>query len=189
MQASNRVLEDLAMHDELTGLANRTYLHEYLTGCFEHAYAEEKLLGVELMDIDFFKEYNDHYGHLMGDRCLKAIAGVLQKIQISGQVFCARYGGDEFMIVYTGMTVEQIRRISEDILREVRMLKIPHECSRCSKYVSISQGVFARIPMENNREWDFTSRADELLYKAKNCGRDGICLSTEKSSDKCIEIK
>ena len=189
MQASNRVLEDLAMHDELTGLANRTYLHEYLTGCFEHAYAEEKLLGVELMDIDFFKEYNDHYGHLMGDRCLKAIAGVLQKIQIPGQVFCARYGGDEFMIVYTGMTVEQIRRISEDILREVRMLKIPHECSRCSKYVSISQGVFARIPMENNREWDFTSKADELLYKAKNCGRDGICLSTEKSSDKCIEIK
>lgn len=55
MQASNRVLEDLAMHDELTGLANRTYLHEYLTGCFEHAYAEEKLLGVELMDIDFSK--------------------------------------------------------------------------------------------------------------------------------------
>ena len=143
----------------------------------------------ELMDIDFFKEYNDHYGHLMGDRCLKAIAGVLQKIQIPGQVFCARYGGDEFMIVYTGMTVEQIRRISEDILREVRMLKIPHECSRCSKYVSISQGVFARIPMENNREWDFTSRADELLYKAKNCGRDGICLSTEKSRDKFVEIK
>lgn len=59
----------------------------------------------------------------MGDRCLKAIAGVLQKIQTPGQVFCARYGGDEFMIVYTGMTVEQIRRISEDILREVRMLK------------------------------------------------------------------
>lgn len=71
------------------------------------------------------------------------------------------------MIVYTGMTAEQIRRISEDILREVRTLKIPHECSRCSKYVSISQGVFARIPVENNREWDFTSRADELLYKAK----------------------
>lgn len=83
----------------------------------------------------------------------------------------------------------QKRRISEDILREVRMLKIPHECSRCSKYVSISQGVFARIPMENNREWDFASRADALLYKAKNGGRDGICLSTEKSSDKCIEIK
>ena len=83
------------MHDELTGLANRTYLHEYLTGCFEHAYAEEKLLGVELMDIDFFKEYNDHYGHLMGDRCLKAIAGVLQKIQTPGQVFCARYGRDD----------------------------------------------------------------------------------------------
>ena len=189
MRASNQVLEDLAMHDELTGLANRTYLHEYLTSCFEHAYAEEKLLGVELMDIDFFKEYNDHYGHLEGDHCLKTIAAVLRKHQIPGQVFCARYGGDEFMIVYTGMTAEQIRRISEDILREVRVLKIPHECSRCSKYVSVSQGVFARIPAENNREWDFTSRADDLLYKAKNCGRDGICLSTEKARDKFIEIK
>ena len=189
MRASNRVLEDLAMHDELTELANRTYLHEYLTGCFEHAYAHEEVMGVELMDIDFFKEYNDHYGHLEGDHCLKSIAAVLQKHQIPGQIFCARYGGDEFMIVYTGMTAEQIRRISEDILREVRALKIPHECSRCSKYVSVSQGVFAKIPMENNREWDFTSRADDLLYKAKSCGRDGICLSTEKSRDKFIEIK
>lgn len=189
MRASNRVLEDLAMHDELTGLANRTYLHEYLTGCFEHAYAHEEIMGVELMDIDFFKEYNDHYGHLEGDHCLKAIAAVLRKHQIPGQVFCARYGGDEFMIVYTGMTAEQIRRISEDILREVRALKIPHECSWCSKYVSVSQGVFARIPAGNNREWDFTSRADELLYKAKSCGRNSICLSTERSRDKFIEIK
>ena len=164
-------------------------VHGKETGCFEHAYAQEKIMGVELMDIDFFKEYNDHYRHLEGDHCLKAIAAVLREHQIPGQVFCARYGGDEFMIVYTGMTAEQIRRISEDILREVRTLKIPHECSRCSKYVSVSQGVFARIPAGNNREWDFTSRADDLLYKAKNCGRDGICLSTEKSRDKFIEIK
>ena len=84
MKASNRELEDLAMHDELTGLANRTYLHEHLTSSFEHAYEEHELLGVELMDIDFFKEYNDHYGHLMGDRCLKAIAGVLRKDTDSG---------------------------------------------------------------------------------------------------------
>ena len=189
MKASNRELESLAMHDELTGLANRAYLHEYLTSCFEHAYAQGELMGVELMDIDFFKEYNDHYGHLEGDHCLKAIAAVLEEHQIRGQVFCARYGGDEFMIVYTGMTAEQIRRTAEDILREVRALKMPHECSRCSEYVSISQGVFARIPVENNKEWDFTSRADDLLYKAKKGGRDGICLSTQKAKDKFIEIK
>ena len=189
MKASNRELESLAMHDELTGLANRTFLHEYLTSSFEHAYEEKEIMGVELMDIDFFKEYNDHYGHLMGDHCLKSVAGVLRKQQVPGKVFCARYGGDEFMILYTGMTAEQIRRTSEDILREVRKLKMPHERSNCSKYVSVSQGVFARIPVGNNREWDFTSRADELLYKAKNRGRDGICLSTEKSREKYIEIK
>ena len=189
MKASNRELESLAMHDELTGLANRTFLHEYFTGSFEHAYEEHELMGVELMDIDFFKEYNDHYGHLAGDQCLKAIARVLRKQQVPGKIFCARYGGDEFLILYTGMTAEKIRRVSEDILREVRKLKIPHECSDCSNYVSVSQGVFARIPAGNNREWDFTSRADDLLYKAKNCGRNSICMSTEKNRDKFIEIK
>ena len=189
MKASNRELESLAMHDELTGLANRTFLHEYLTSSFEHAYEEHELMGVELMDIDFFKEYNDHYGHLAGDQCLKAIAGVLRKQQVPGKIFCARYGGDEFMILYTGMTVEKIRRVAEDILREVRKLKLPHECSNCSNYVSVSQGVFVRIPVGNNKEWDFTSRADELLYKAKSCGRNSICLSTERFRDKFIEIK
>ena len=189
MKASNRELESLAMHDELTGLANRTFLHEYLTSSFEHAYEEHELMGVELMDIDFFKEYNDHYGHLAGDQCLKAIAGVLRKQQVPGKIFCARYGGDEFMILYTGMTVEKIRRVAEDILRKVRKLKLPHECSNCSNYVSVSQGVFVRIPVGNNKEWDFTSRADDLLYKAKSCGRNSICLSTERFGDKFIEIK
>lgn len=189
MKASNRELESLAMHDELTGLANRTFLHEYLTSSFEHAYEEHELMGVELMDIDFFKEYNDHYGHLAGDQCLKAIAGVLRKQQVPGKIFCARYGGDEFMILYTGMTVEKIRRVAEDILREVRKLKLPHECSNCSNYVSVSQGVFVRIPVGNSKEWDFTSRADDLLYKTKNCGRNSICLSTERFRDKFIEIK
>lgn len=189
MQASNAALEDLAMHDELTGLANRAFLHEYLTSSFEHAYGEKEIMGVELMDVDFFKEYNDYYGHLAGDQCLKAIAGVLRKQQVPGKVFCARYGGDEFMVLYTGMTAEKIRRVSEDILREVRKLKIPHERSNCGKYVSVSQGVFARIPVGNNREWDFTSRADDLLYRTKNCGRDGICMSTEKDREHYIEIK
>ena len=189
MKASNQELESLAMHDELTGLANRTFLHEYLTSSFEHAYEEHELMGVELMDIDFFKEYNDHYGHLAGDQCLKAIAGVLRKQQVPGKIFCARYGGDEFMILYTGMTVEKIRRVAEDILREVRKLKLPHECSNCSNYVSVSQGVFVRIPVGNSKEWDFTSRADDLLYKTKSCGRNSICLSTERFRDKFIEIK
>ena len=189
MKASNQELESLAMHDELTGLANRTFLHEYLTSSFEHAYEEHELMGVELMDIDFFKEYNDHYGHLAGDQCLKAIAGVLRKQQVPGKIFCARYGGDEFMILYTGMTVEKIRRVAEDILRKVRKLKLPHECSNCSNYVSVSQGVFVRIPVGNNKEWDFTSRADDLLYKTKSCGRNSICLSTERFRDKFIEIK
>ena len=133
MKASNQELESLAMHDELTGLANRTFLHEYLTSSFEHAYEEHELMGVELMDIDFFKEYNDHYGHLAGDQCLKAIAGVLRKQQVPGKIFCARYGGDEFMILYTGMTVEKIRRVAGSIFWGGRKIEISPSCSNFSK--------------------------------------------------------
>ena len=141
------------------------------------------------MDIDFFKEYNDFYGHLAGDNCLHAIAGVLREQQCQGRVFCARYGGDEFMIVYTGMTAEEIRGVSETIMRGVRALYIPHEKSRCSSCITVSQGVFVKTPTGNNREWDFTRRADGLLYYAKNNGRDCVCMSTAKSRDQYTVIK
>lgn len=177
MKAYNEQLEKLAMYDSMTGLANRTCLNQYLSEQFEQAYQQQELLGVEMLDIDYFKQYNDIYGHLMGDRCIEAIADILRSIQ-SEKVFCARYGGDEFMVVYSGMTTGEIRQVAEMIQEKVQALKIPHKGSSCAEKVSVSQGVFVRIPSEVNREWDFNSAADKALYEAKENGRNCYCMKT-----------
>ncbi len=178
IQAYNRKLESIAKYDSLTGLANRSYLNEYLSQRFEAATASRTLLGVELMDIDFFKEYNDTYGHLAGDDCIEAVAKVLKGVQ-SEKVFCARYGGDEFIIVYEDMTAHEIRNVVETIQNKVRDLNLVHEGSASASNVTVSQGVFVRIPEEQNREWDFYSMADVVLYEAKRQGRNRYHIATE----------
>lgn len=178
IRACNQELETIALYDSMTNLANRTYLNEYLSQQFEEAYAKQEPFGVELMDIDHFKQYNDTYGHLMGDECIEAVAGVLKEVE-SEKVFCARYGGDEFMIVYTGMSVSEIRKVASTIQNQVRDLKIPHKSSECADIVTVSQGIFTRIPEEENREWDFNSMADVVLYEAKREGRNRYHITTD----------
>lgn len=178
MRAYNQQLEKIAMYDSMTGLANRTYLNTYQSKQFDTAFLQQELLGVEMLDIDYFKQYNDTYGHLAGDGCIEAIADVLRSVQ-NEKVFCARYGGDEFMIVYSGMTTGEIRQVSETIQERVRNLRIPHAGSRCADCVTVSQGIFVRIPNEDNREWDFNMAADRALYESKRAGRNCLCLRTE----------
>ncbi len=178
MQAYNRSLESIALYDSLTGLANRTYLNEYLSQKFEEAYANQTPIGVELIDIDYFKEYNDTYGHLAGDICIESVAGILKETE-GENVFCARYGGDEFMIVYSNMTSREIRTVVESIQKKVRDLDIFHENSGCENKVTVSQGIFVKIPEEQNREWDFNSMADIVLYEAKKQGRNRYHIATD----------
>lgn len=178
IQAYNRNLEVIALYDSLTGLANRSYLNEYISQKFEEALSNQTLFGVELMDIDWFKEYNDTYGHLQGDTCIEAVADVLKRVE-NEKVFCARYGGDEFMIVYSDMTAREIRGVAETIQRNVRALEIAHEASECEKIVTVSQGIFVRVPDEENREWDFNSMADIALYEAKKQGRNRYHIGTD----------
>lgn len=177
MRACNRQLKDIALYDSMTNLANRTFLNEYASARFEDAQREKKLLGVELLDIDYFKNYNDAYGHLAGDACIEAVAGVLRKIR-SDKVFCGRYGGDEFMIVYNDLSLEEISRVVDKIQQRVRELAIPHEASECSDIITVSQGIFVREPEEQNREWDFNSQADKILYRAKRSGRNRYRIET-----------
>lgn len=173
LMAHNRELETLAMYDSLTGLANRGYLNEYLSQKFEEAVEKQKILGVELLDIDHFKAYNDTHGHLAGDVCLASVAKILQAVE-NNQVFCARYGGDEFMIVYTDMTVQEILAVADTIQNKVRRLKDVN--------ITVTQGIFAQIPQEENREWDFNSMADTVLYDAKREGRNRYRIVTEFDS-------
>ena len=99
----------------------------------------------------------------------------------SARVFCGRYGGDEFMIVYSDMTLEEIGGVVERIEQQVRKLAFPHSASECSDIVTVSQGVFVRKPDEPNREWDFNFQADSALYLAKRAGRNCYRIKTEFS--------
>lgn len=177
---SNQRLEEIALYDSMTRLPNRAYLNEYFSTKFEEAFRKQKTLGVELMDIDFFKQYNDTYGHLAGDVCIEKIADVLREVKGTNEnIFCARYGGDEFMVIYTDMEISRMQTVAELIQNKVRALGMEHEGSRCSRVVSVSQGIFAKIPDEENREWDFNSMADVVLYQAKKNGRDRYQVQTE----------
>lgn len=178
IRESNQRLEEIALYDSLTNLPNRAYLNEYLSQRFEEASARCRPFGVELMDIDYFKEYNDTYGHLEGDVCIESVAGVLHGVE-NDNVFCARYGGDEFMIVYSDMSVHEIRMVAETIQRNIRNLEIPREDGGPVTRVTVSQGIFIRVPEEENREWDFNSAADVALYQAKQEGRNCYRISTE----------
>lgn len=178
--AYNRHLENIALYDPMTNLANRTFLNEYISEKFEETQRENKLLGVELLDIDNFKKYNDTYGHLDGDICIEAVADILRSI-CSEKIFCSRYGGDEFMIIYSDMPAEEIRQTVEEIQQRVRALAIPHRTSECADIVTVSQGVFVRRPEEMNREWDFNAQADIALYHAKRDGRNQYRIHTEIS--------
>lgn len=178
MRASNRELEALALYDSMTNLANRTLLNEYVSRKFEEAKQAGKLYGVEILDIDYFKQYNDFYGHLEGDRCIEEVAAVLKEAE-NDRVFCGRYGGDEFVVLYSDMTLEEIEKTVEQIQEKIRRRAIPHEKSACGEIVSVSQGVFVRVPQEENREWDFSAAADTALYHAKRQGRNCYCIETE----------
>lgn len=178
MRAYNQKLEEIALYDSLTSLPNRAYLNEYLSRRFEEAGEKQCLYGVELLDIDNFKKYNDTYGHLQGDVCLEAVANILRGM-VQENVFCARYGGDEFTIIYSGMTDSEIREIAETIQRQVRELEILQEETGEVTRVTVSQGVFVRVPEEQNREWDFNRMADIMLYQAKQEEKNTYRIATE----------
>lgn len=170
-------LQISARQDVMTGLYNRTYLEEVLVRRFEEAYHRRTLLGVELMDIDYFKQYNDTYGHLAGDNCLERVAEALKQAA-DDHVFCARYGGDEFMIIYSSMTVQEIEDTARRIQELVAGLGIPHRTSGCSSVVTVSQGIFCQVPAAGNKEWDFSSMADITLYEIKRAGRNNYKICT-----------
>ncbi len=157
--------------DELTGLANRTGYNNYSEMMFEKAYSEKSLYGVALIDVDFFKQYNDRYGHLKGDECLKSIAHVLLG-EKNEHVYPARYGGDEFVIVFTGMEQRQIREVVKRIKQKVADLAIVNEDSKVNEYITLSQGAFVRVPNGQNKLWDFMSKADDVLYRVKKYGKN-----------------
>lgn len=173
MSAKNEELFVQSHHDALTGLANRAYLHSYCDEMLLRAVREKVHFGVEILDVDHFKFINDMYGHMDGDRYIVEVAEVLFRlVQQHENVFAARYGGDEFVIVYFGYEDDAIRAMMQKLQDDVRGITMVDENPLGNKHVTISQGCCNRIPNHVNRVWDFLSAADGLLYGIKKEGKD-----------------
>ncbi|GLR09917.1 sensor domain-containing diguanylate cyclase [Mixta theicola] len=180
----NRTLQGLALVDGLTGLANRRQLDWFVPRAMERAIKLRTPLTILLIDVDSFKAYNDTYGHLAGDECLRKVAQCLKRLPLRSEDLVARYGGEEFMLVLTDKTQPEAHLIALQAVRAVESLAMPHQASNVAvKRVTISIGmhwqprVFAgALPTE------FIDKADEALYQAKHRGKNQVWVSNMPSS-------
>lgn len=181
MEKRNEELQRKSEIDALTGLNNRYSLNEYSEIALQRAIIRGSSLGYEILDIDYFKEYNDNYGHQAGDEILKKIAGVLQEIGENPGIFVARYGGDEFILIFENYALEEVERFVMDIKRRIHYLAIIHKFTKDKeyRYVSVSQGAVCKQPGPNTKTWDYMAAADRLLYQSKNKGRNGYQVSDQ----------
>jgi diguanylate cyclase (GGDEF)-like protein len=174
----SKVLKDLARCDSLTGLANRKALDEYLSHIWAHAKREEQPVALALIDIDHFKAYNDNYGHQAGDLALNAVAKVLRKAARRPLDFVARFGGEEFVLLLPGSTIEAAEEITNSLRRAVQALDLPHEASPTGTNVTISAGVAHLYPHETSHSIEgLVQLADQALYDAKRRGRNRVIVS------------
>ncbi|MDV7449188.1 GGDEF domain-containing protein [Acinetobacter baumannii] len=175
----------LSQQDALTGVANRRYLDETLDNEWRRALRHETPLTIMMVDIDFFKPYNDSLGHLKGDQCLKDIATAISSIAARSGDLVARYGGEEFLLLFPMTNAQQAKIQAERLMNAIKKIAIVHPCSSVSPYVTISVGVATTIPRLNDSISAFVSRADHALYQAKTNGRNQyqIALNEEQIVD------
>ena len=162
------LLEQRALVDQLTGIANRRRFDEALEQRWRHAARDNTPLLLVLIDVDLFKQYNDHYGHAAGDDCLKRIAGVLQTTFAQAGELAARIGGEEFALLLPGGNVPARMR---QLLHGVHELQLAHACSSAGAWVSVSAGAIETVPKPDASSRSLLEAADQLLYQAKRNGR------------------
>ncbi len=173
LSIANERLAHLAQYDGLTGLPNRRYFDSRLARIFERAQTEQRVISVVLVDVDQFKNYNDHYGHVQGDECLRQIAkAVLSSVQRKGD-FVARYGGEELVILLPDTDAAGAALIAERARAAVAALRLRHETSTLG-LVSISLGAATAVPDPLMDRYELVNAADEALYVAKSNGRNQV---------------
>ncbi|MEG4282603.1 diguanylate cyclase [Microcoleus sp. A006_D1] len=174
LEAANQALHRLASVDGLTQIANRRCFDKTLQSEWQRMAREKEPLSLILLDIDFFKLYNDRYGHQGGDECLKKVAEILDRNAHRGGDLAARYGGEEFAVILSGTDARGTQRVAELIRRDLNAMAIPHEGSKISESLTASMGVASAVPApELSVEW-LIGEADRALYQAKLEGRDRI---------------
>ncbi len=172
LQKANQELKLLSTLDGLTGVANRRQFDEYLSQEWQRMAREQLPLSLILCDVDFFKRYNDYYGHQAGDDCLQRIAQAMSRALKRPADLVARYGGEEFGIILPNTNADGAVQVAETIRIEVQRLKIAHACSSVSEYITLSQGVSSTVPTQKFSPEALVATADRALYEAKEQGRD-----------------
>lgn len=167
-----RELEELSFKDGLTGVANRRMFDAVFEREWSSARRTTLPLTVILLDIDFFKEYNDRYGHLAGDDCLRQVAGALAAAALRPRDFFARFGGEEFVMVLPETDAESALTVAERLRAIVLELGIAHEGSAVAPNVTVSLGIGTIVPAPDDDPQQFLGYVDKLLYKAKQTGRN-----------------
>jgi diguanylate cyclase (GGDEF)-like protein len=159
-------------YDALTGMFNRRYLEENLTKAIKSTARGGGELSVLMLDIDFFKRYNDTYGHGEGDNCLKAVADAIMGCLSRADDFAARYGGEEFTVVLPNTGESGARLMSAKILEAMRAKEVPHERSDAAPHVTLSIGATTAAAVHTQSGDGYLRQADKALYQSKDEGRN-----------------
>ncbi len=178
LQLANKELHRLATSDGLTKVANRRSFDQYLEQQWLQAKQTNQYISLILCDIDFFKLYNDTYGHQAGDECLQKVAKTINESARSENDLAARYGGEEFAIILPNTTPEEGILLAERIRSVLIQLQLPHKNSKISDYITLSMGVASIIPQDNLSSSMLIYKADQALYQAKSSGRNCVKLQT-----------
>jgi diguanylate cyclase (GGDEF)-like protein len=174
LQEARRQLTDLANVDELTRLGNRRLVNQVLDDELRRARRAGTSIAVVLIDVDFFKAYNDTYGHPAGDEVLRRLGDVMRRGSARAGEVVARFGGEEFIAVLPGATAEDAVRVAQRLQRLTGDENIPHAASDVADRITLSQGIAALIPDGDTDVHTLIGRADEALYRAKRGGRNRI---------------
>ena len=173
LRIANQHLDELASLDGLTGLANRRGFDRQLEGEWRRAAERGMPVALMMIDIDHFKPFNDHYGHVAGDACLRSVGETLSVVTIESATMVARYGGEEFALLLPGIRAEHGAALAEDVRRAIEDLAMAHAGAPCG-FVTVSVGVASLVPQPDQSAGDLVQAADNALYAAKRRGRNAV---------------
>ncbi len=172
LQELQRQLEEYSYKDGLTKIANRRLFEDFYQREWQSAIRQNTALSIILLDIDFFKQYNDCYGHMVGDVCLQQLAQLLEGCIHRPRDLVARFGGEEFVLVLPETTLDGATIMAEKIIQTLAEAKIPHAASPIAAHVTASLGVKTIVPQQQDDAIEFLKEIDQHLYQAKQKGRN-----------------
>jgi diguanylate cyclase (GGDEF)-like protein len=186
LKRANQKLENVSYTDALTSLHNRRYFNFIYDRELKRAKRTKSYITFMMLDIDFFKQYNDTYGHIEGDFALKSVAKVLKDSLKRPSDFVFRLGGEEFGVILIDTDESNSAKLAREICDKVKAREIKHESSKVNEFLTISIGVVCCVADEALDEKILLSRADEMLYEVKHSGRDGYIITTNVSEAKTV---